>query len=44
MEAARSAIANNDVTFAMLPLRDLLNPGGTLATLKAEGYEIEAPE
>ena len=35
MEAARSAIANNDVTFAMLPLRDLLNPGGTLATLKA---------
>lgn len=44
VDAARTALANNDVTFAMMPLRDLLKAGGPLATLQAEGYAVEAPE
>jgi hypothetical protein len=40
----RAALANNDVTFAMMPLRDLLKTDGPLAMLQAEGYAVEAPE
>ena len=42
--AARTALAHNDVTFAMLSLRDLLKADGPLAALQAEGFEVEAPE
>jgi hypothetical protein len=44
VDAARTALANNEVTFAMMSLRDLLKAGGPLATLQAEGYAVEAPE
>ncbi|HWI25059.1 MAG TPA: TraB/GumN family protein, partial [Lysobacter sp.] len=44
VDAVRAALANNDVTFAMMPLRDLLKTDGPLATLQAEGYAVEAPE
>jgi len=44
IDAVRTALVNNDVTFAMMPLRDLLKTDGPLATLQAEGYVVEAPE
>ncbi|WP_147653748.1 TraB/GumN family protein [Vulcaniibacterium gelatinicum] len=44
LEAAEKALAGNGVTFAVLPMRDLLRPDGLLATLQARGYTVEAPE
>ena len=44
LDAARAALASNQVTFAMLSIRDLLKPGGPLATFQNEGYVVEAPE
>jgi len=41
---ARRALRDNAGTFAVLPLSDLLAADGYLAALRAEGYEIEAPE
>ena len=42
--AARTALTHNAQTFAMLPMTELLKPDGYLAALKAEGYQVEAPE
>jgi hypothetical protein len=44
LAAARAALAGNAQTFALLPMDELLKPDGYLATLQAEGYEVEAPE
>ena len=44
LTAARAALNSNAQTFAMLPMAELLKPDGYLATLKAEGYQIESPE
>lgn len=44
LEAAERALANNRQTFAILPMRELLEPEGHLAALKARGYRVEAPE
>ncbi len=44
LAAARKALADNPQTFAILPMDELLKPDGYLATLRAEGYEVEAPE
>ncbi len=44
LAAARKALAGNAQTFALLPMDELLKPDGYLATLQAEGYEIDAPE
>lgn len=44
LEAAEKALASNDVTFAVLPMRDLLRQDGYLAALQARGYVVEAPE
>ena len=41
---ARAALAKNTQTFAMLPIKELLSPDGYLAKLKAEGYQVEAPD
>ena len=41
---ARAAMNNNQQTFAVLPMDELLKPDGYLAKLQAEGYEVEAPE
>lgn len=41
---ARQALKDNASTFAVLPLSDLLGADGYLATLRAEGYEVTAPE
>lgn len=42
--AAEKALANNAVTFANLPMRELLHPDGYMAKLQAKGYLVEAPE
>lgn len=44
LAAARTALTNNAQTFAMLPMDQLLASDGYLSTLKAEGYEITAPD
>jgi len=41
---ARRALRENTGTFAVLPLSDLLESDGYLAALRAEGYQIQAPE
>lgn len=44
LAAARTALAGNAQTFAMLPMDELLSPAGYLARLQAEGYQVEPPE
>jgi len=44
MDAASAALAKNAVTFARLPITDLLAKDGYLAKLKAKGYKVEAPD
>ncbi|RDI98711.1 TraB/GumN family protein [Dyella solisilvae] len=44
MEAAQQALANNTQTFAMLPMEEVLSPHGLIARLKAQGYQVEAPD
>jgi len=43
MSAAEAAIANNAVSFALLPMSELLKADGYLAALQAKGYLVEAP-
>jgi uncharacterized protein YbaP (TraB family) len=44
LTAAEKSLANNKATFAMLPMSDLLNADGLLATLRARGYQINEPD
>lgn len=44
LASARTALQTNTETLAILPMSELLKPDGYLAALKAEGYEVEAPE
>jgi uncharacterized protein YbaP (TraB family) len=37
------ALAQNDVTLAILPITELLKPQGRLSQLKAKGYTVETP-
>lgn len=41
---ADAALAANAITFAVLPMRDLLRPGGIVDILKAKGYTVLAPD
>lgn len=41
--AAENAIANNAISFAILPMSELLKPDGYLAALEAKGYVVESP-
>ncbi|HEU0307328.1 MAG TPA: TraB/GumN family protein, partial [Lysobacter sp.] len=43
ISAAEAAIANNDVSFAVLPMSELLKADGYLSALQAKGYLVEAP-
>jgi uncharacterized protein YbaP (TraB family) len=43
LSAAENAITNNAVSFAVLPMSELLKPDGYLADLQARGYLVEAP-
>jgi hypothetical protein len=44
IDAASAALAKNAVTFARLPIADLLAKDGYLAKLKARGFTVEAPD
>ncbi len=44
INAAEAALANNTVSFAYLPMEELLKPDGYLAALAAKGYKVEAAE
>lgn len=41
---AEAALARNTSTFAVLSMKDLLDPTGLLAMLAAQGYTVEQPE
>jgi hypothetical protein len=43
LAAAETALAKNKVTFAVMPMNEVLRPTGYLAKLKEKGYTIEAP-
>ena len=43
LAAAESALARNRVTFATLPIGEILDPAGYVATLRARGYSVESP-
>lgn len=43
LREAERALANNRVTFALLPMRELLSGHGLAATLRGRGYLVEAP-
>jgi hypothetical protein len=43
LDAAEKALGRNQVTFAMLPMSQVLAEDGYLAKLAARGYTIEAP-
>ncbi len=43
MTAAEAALSKNIVTFAVLPMRDLVDADGYLAKLAAKGYQVSAP-
>lgn len=43
LDAAETALTNNQTTFAVLPITQLLKPDGYLARLQARGYLVEAP-
>ncbi|MGK0224252.1 MAG: hypothetical protein ACI9ON_003502 [Limisphaerales bacterium] len=40
-DAAVLALENNEVTFAMLPITDLLKPDGVVAFFKDQGYQVK---
>lgn len=43
LDAASTALASNRVTFATLPMRELLKSDGYLARLAVKGYVVESP-
>jgi hypothetical protein len=44
LAAAEKSLEANKSTFAVLQLRDLLDPKGYVAALQAKGYAVEQPE
>jgi hypothetical protein len=42
--AAASALEKNASTFALLPMKEILDPKGMVAALAAKGYTVEQPE
>ena len=44
IDAASASLAKNRITFARLPITDLLAPNGYVAKLKAKGFTVEAPD
>lgn len=43
LKAAEKALADNTSTFAILQIKDVLDPKGLLADLQAKGYTVESP-
>ena len=44
LAAAQQALSANTQTFALLPMEEVLSPKGLIARLKAQGYQVEAPD
>ena len=44
VKVAEKALADNTSTFALLPMKDIVDPNGYLADLKAKGYTVESPK
>ena len=44
LKAAEKALATNASTFAVLEMRDIVDPKGYLAALQAKGYALESPK
>lgn len=44
LASAENALANNVSTFAMLQIKDILDPKGVIAALAAKGYTVEQPD
>jgi hypothetical protein len=42
--AAEKSLATNNSTFAVLELRDILDPKGYVAALRAKGYAVQKPD
>ncbi|MGE4071160.1 MAG: TraB/GumN family protein [Lysobacterales bacterium] len=43
LDAAETAMAKNQITFAILPMSMILRPDGYVEALRARGYEVEEP-
>jgi TraB/PrgY/gumN family len=43
LKAAETALNKNKMTFAVIPMTEIMRPTGYLAKLKEKGYSIEAP-
>lgn len=44
LAAAEKSLTANTSTFAVLALKDILDPKGLVAALEAKGYVVEKPE
>ncbi|OON60390.1 TraB/GumN family protein [Massilia sp. KIM] len=44
LASAENALATNASTFAMLQIKDILDPKGVIAALAAKGYTVEQPD
>lgn len=44
LKSAESALGNNNTSFAMLRLSDIIGPDSYLTALKAKGYEVVSPD
>ena len=44
LATAEAALQKNRITFATLPVSQLVKPDGYLVALQAKGYQVEAPE
>lgn len=44
VEAAEKALATNASTFTVVPIKEILNPKGVIATLQSKGYTVEPPK
>jgi hypothetical protein len=43
LDSAAAALAANEVSFAALPMHELLDADGLLALLRAQGYQVVEP-
>lgn len=44
LAAAENALAANTSTFALMAVKDILDPNGPVAALAAKGYKVDAPD
>lgn len=44
LDAAEKALATNASTFAVLPIKHMIEPTGMVAILQARGYQVDSPD